>query len=54
MAFGGIRRLGSAALVVMASAVLWTSTATASSSLTVSGLKTNGLVAAAGDRRPHA
>ena len=43
MAFGGIRRLGSAALVVMASAVLWTSTATASSSLTVSGLKTNGL-----------
>ena len=31
------------ALVVMASAVLWTSTATASSSLTVSGLKTNGL-----------
>ena len=43
MAFGGIRRRGSAAVVVMASAVLWTGTATASSSLTVSGLKTNGL-----------
>ena len=43
MAFGGIRRLGSAAVVVMAYAVLWTSSATASPSLTVSGLKTNGL-----------
>ena len=41
MAVGGIRR--ASALVVMASAVLWTSTATASPSLTVSGLKTNGL-----------
>jgi alpha-L-rhamnosidase len=43
MAFGGIRRLRTAAFVVMAAAVLCTSTAAASSSLTVSGQKTNGL-----------